>query len=105
MASVGLLIWIMVCKLVDHLPLYPIEQITARVQVILTQSTLADWVGRVGVALKPLVDRLTCHLIQADMLHADEMPMAQLEPGRGKTRKAYLCGSIAAMIWSQGRGS
>ena len=90
MASVGLLTWIMVCKFVDHLPLYRIEQIAARDQVVLAQSTLADWVGRVGVALQPLVDRLIYHLIKATMLHADETPVAQLEPGRGKTRKAYL---------------
>jgi transposase len=90
MASVGLLTWIMVSKYVDHLPLYRLEQIAARDQVVLAQSTLADWVGRVGVTLQPLVDRLIYHLMQADMLHADETPVAQLEPGRGKTRKAYL---------------
>ncbi len=90
MAAVGLLTWIMVCKFVDHLPLYRIEQIAARDQVVLAQSTLADWVGRIGVALQPLVDRLIYHLIQADMLHADETPVAQLEPGRGKTHRAYL---------------
>ncbi|MDO9105290.1 MAG: IS66 family transposase [Methylovulum sp.] len=90
MATVGLLTWIMVCKYVDHLPLYRLEQIAARDQVILAQSTLADWVGRVGVALQPVVDRLIYHLVQGNMLHADETPVAQLEPGRGKTRKAYL---------------
>jgi transposase len=90
MASVGLLTWIMVSKYVDHLPLYRLEQIAARDQVVLAQSTLADWVGRVGVTLQPLVDRLTYHLTQTHMLHADETPVAQLEPGRGKTRKAYL---------------
>lgn len=37
-----------------------------------------------------VVDRLTWHLLQGDTLHADETPVAQLEPGRGKTRKAYL---------------
>ncbi len=37
-----------------------------------------------------MVDRLTWHLLQGNTLHADETPVAQLEPGRGKTRKAYL---------------
>lgn len=92
MATVGLLTWIMVSKYVDHLPLYRLEQIAARDHVVLAQSTLADWVGRVGVALQPLADRLIYHLIQGNMLHADETPVAQLEPGRGKTRKAYLWG-------------
>ena len=90
MAAVGLLTWIMISKYVDHLPLYRLEQIAARDNVILARSTLAEWVGRVGVALQPLVDRLTWHLLQGNTLHADETPVAQLEPGRGKTRKAYL---------------
>jgi transposase len=90
MAAVGLLTWIMISKYVDHLPLYRLEQIAARDNVILARSTLAEWVGRVGVALQPLVDRLTWHLLQGNTLHADETPVAQLDPGRGKTRKAYL---------------
>ena len=90
MAAVSLLTWIMISKYVDHLPLYRLEQIAARDKVILARSTLAEWVGRVGVALQPLVDRLTWHLLQGKTLHADETPVAQLNPGRGKTRKAYL---------------
>ena len=51
---------------------------------------MAEWVGRVGVALQPLVDRLIWHLLQGKTLLADETPVAQLDPGKGKTRKAYL---------------
>jgi len=90
MAAVGLLVWVLISKYVDHLPLYRLEQIAARQQVDLSRSTLADWVGRLGVALQPLVDRLTWHLLQGNTLHADETPVAQLDPGRGKTKKAYL---------------
>jgi transposase len=90
MAAVGLLAWVLVSKYQDHLPLYRLEQIAARDNVILSRSTLADWVGRLGVALQPLVDRLTWHLLQGNTLHADETPVAQLDPGSGKTKKAYL---------------
>jgi transposase len=90
MAAVGLLAWVMVGKFVDHLPLYRLEQIAARDQVALSRSTLADWVGRVGVALQPLADRLAWHLLQGNTIHADETPVPQLDPGRGKARKAYL---------------
>lgn len=58
--------------------------------MILARSTLAEWVGRVGVALQPLVDRLSWHLLQGNTLHADETPVSQLEPGSGKTKKVYL---------------
>jgi len=90
MAAVGLLAWVMVSKYQDHLPLYRLEQIAARDNVILSRSTLADWVGRVGVALQPLAERLKWQLLQGGTLHADETPVAQLDPGSGKTRKAYL---------------
>ena len=46
--------------------------------------------GRVGVALQPLADRLAEWLKQRPLLHADETPVAQLDPGRGKTHRAYL---------------
>ena len=36
------------------------------------------------------MDRLIWHLLQGNTLHADETPVAQLDPGSGKTRKAYL---------------
>lgn len=90
MAAIGLLTWVIISKFLDHLPLYRLEQITARDGVILSRSTLADWVGRLGVALQPLADRLAWHLLQRDCLHADETPVPQLDPGNGKTKKAYL---------------
>jgi len=90
MAAPGLLTWVMVGKFMDHLPLYRLEQIAARAQVPLARSTLADWVGRVGVALQPLTDRLAELLRERSVLHADETPVPQLDPGNGKTKKAYL---------------
>ncbi|PSJ15764.1 IS66 family transposase, partial [Nitrosomonas supralitoralis] len=90
MAAPGLLSWVLTSKYLNHLPLYRLEQIAAREQVTLSRSTMAEWVGRSGVALQPLVDRLTWHLLQGNTLHADETPVAQLDPGKGKTRKAYL---------------
>lgn len=90
MAAPGLLAWVMTSKYLNHLPLYRLEQMAAREQVTLSRSTMAEWVGRTGVALQPLAERLTWHLLQSNTLHADETPVAQLEPGNGKTRKAYL---------------
>jgi transposase len=90
MAATGLLAWIAACKYLDHLPLYRIEQIAARQGVPLARSTLAEWIGRVGVALQPLADRLAELLRQQACLHADETPVRQLDPGSGKTRHAYL---------------
>ena len=88
--SIGLLVWLIIGKYLDHLPLYRLEQIAARSGVNLSRSTLAEWVGRIGVALQPLADRLATLLLQRDVLHADETPVAQLDPGSGRTKRAYL---------------
>lgn len=90
MAAVGLLAWVITGKYLDHLPLYRLEQIAARSGVILSRSTMAEWVGRIGVALQPLADRLIRLLLARGVLHADETPVAQLDPGSGKTKRAYL---------------
>jgi transposase len=90
MAAVGLLAWVIIGKYLDHLPLYRLEQIAARGGVTLARSTLAEWVGRIGVALQPLADRLAERLRERPILHADETPVQQLDPGNGKTKRAYL---------------
>lgn len=86
----GLHAWIVTQKFLDHLPLYRIEQIGDRHGVPLARSTLAEWVGRIGVALAPLADRLADLLRERRILHADETPVPQLDPGQGKTKRAYL---------------
>lgn len=90
LAAPGLLAWVASCKYLDHLPLYRIERIAARQGVPLARSTLAQWVGRIGVALQPMADRLGVLLRQRSCLHADETPVRQLDPGSGKTKQAYL---------------
>src|SRR5882672_5600205 len=49
LAAVGLYVWVIIGKYLDHLPLYRLEQIAAREQVMVSRSTMAQWVGRIGV--------------------------------------------------------
>jgi transposase len=92
--TAALLAHVTVQKYVDHLPLYRQSEIAKRADVHLPVSTLAEWIGKVGVALKPLVDYLRKQLYEHAVLHVDETPIQMLNPGakeRSKTTKrAYL---------------
>ncbi len=89
-AAPGLLAQVVIAKYVDHLPLYRQEAIHARSGVQIGRNTLAEWIGAVGTHLRPLVGALRRELKAAPVLHADETPVAQLDPGAGKTQRAYL---------------
>ena len=90
LAAPGLHAWVLIQKYLDHLPLYRIEKISERHGVPIARSTLAQWVGQLGVSLQPVVDRLAELLLQGQVLHADETPVQQLDPGQGKTKRAYM---------------
>lgn len=77
-------------KYLDHLPLYRQERIFDRAGLAIPRSTLAQWVGRCGVELQPLIDALRDELLGRGVLHADETPVAMLKPGKGSTHKAYV---------------
>ncbi len=89
-AAPGLMAFVITSKYVDHLPLYRLEAMFKRSGVEMGRNTLAEWVGAVGVRLQPLVDAMRLTLHGCDVLHADETPVAQLDPGAGKTKRAYL---------------
>ena len=86
----GLLAHVLVAKFSDHLPLYRQETIFERAGYAIPRSTLAEWVGRCGVALQPLVDALRDELMTQAILHADETPVPMLAPGKKKTHQAYV---------------
>ena len=88
--TTGLLAHVLIAKYLDHLPLYRQEAQFGRAGLAIPQSTLAQWVGQMGVALQPLVDALKADMLAHPVLHADETPVAMLDPGAGKTHRAYL---------------
>lgn len=85
-----LLAYVLIAKYSDHLPLYRQEQIFTRAGYGIPRSTLAEWVGRCGVSLQPLVDALHEELLTHPVLHADETPVPMLSPGKKKTHQAYI---------------
>ena len=90
MAGPGLLAHVLVSKYGDHLPLYRQSEIYAREGVELDRATLADWVGQTSRLFEPLVQELRRHVMSAEKLHADDVPVPVLAPGLGKTKTGRL---------------
>ena len=90
LAGPGLLAHVLVSKYGDHLPLYRQSDIYEREGVELSRSTLADWVGSAAETLEPLVKAIGHHVLAADKLHGDDIPVPVLAPGVGKTKTGRL---------------
>ena len=118
-ATPELLAHILISKYADHLPLYRQSLIYQRSGVYLSDSTLADWVGRCGVQLVFLVNRLRQMILTQPILHADETPVKVLngygmKDAKGKLKQGYVWAyvtpkhsPIKAVVYdfAQGRGS
>jgi transposase len=89
-AASGLLAHTLISRFADHIPYYRQEVINARGGVHTPRSTLAAWAGQAGAALQPLYDAHKRFVLDCRVLHADETPVALLDPGAGKTRRAYV---------------
>jgi transposase len=55
-AGAGVLAEVVVSKFAEHMPLYRLEDISTRYGLLLSRSTLCDWVGGVADLLKPLYE-------------------------------------------------
>lgn len=97
MPAEGLIAYMLVSRFVDHIPYYRQESINARSGVHTPRSTLSAWAGRAGVALTPLFEALRQFVLSANIVHADETPVQLLDPGAGKTKRAY--------VWAYARGA
>jgi transposase len=96
MPTAGLVAHTTVSRFVDHIPYYRQEQINARSGVHTPRSTLASWSGQAGAALRPLYAAHREFVLSCAVVHADETPVAMLDPGAGKTKRAY--------VWAYARG-
>ncbi|MEO5685877.1 MAG: IS66 family transposase [Burkholderiaceae bacterium] len=88
----GLVAHVLVSRFVDHMPYYRQEGINARSGVHTPRTTLASWAGAAGAELEPLGDAHRAFVLSSDVLHADETPVPMLDPGAGKTKRAYIWG-------------
>ena len=98
MAGAGLLAFILVSKFDDHLPLYRLNEIFARMGANIPNSTLVDWCGRAMQGLKPLIDRIDAEIMGGDLLHADDTPIRVLD--RSQRDKGLGKGVKKGRIWA-----
>ncbi|SFF78850.1 Transposase [Novosphingobium sp. CF614] len=82
MATASLLAYILVSKFDDHLPLYRLNEIFARMGADIPNTTLVDWCGRAMKLLLPLIERIESHVLGSDLLHADDTPIKVLDRSR-----------------------
>jgi transposase len=86
----GLLAHVLVSKWFDHLPLYRLERILARLGWNVSRSTLCDQMMRCAKLLTPLYDLLCCRVRASFALHADDTPIALLNPRRTAYAWVYV---------------
>ncbi|RUU87013.1 IS66 family transposase [Mesorhizobium sp. M7A.F.Ca.MR.176.00.0.0] len=87
----ALLAQIAVSKHSEHMPLNRQATVMARHGVPIDRTVLADWLGRTGAVIAPVVDHMAMVLKQgSSRLYVDETTAPVLDPGRGKTKTGYL---------------
>ncbi|PIL17972.1 transposase [Puniceibacterium antarcticum] len=88
----ALLAQIAVSKHSEHMPLNRQAVVMARHGVPIDRSVLADWMGRTGALIAPVVDRIMAVLLKqgSTRLYVDETTAPVLDPGRGKTKTGYF---------------
>lgn len=92
MASCGLLVYLLVSKYCDHLPLYRLQQIfKRRHQVEIDRSTMGHWMKSCATVLEALYDALRKELISSNYLQIDETFIKLLDPERrGKAVQSHF---------------
>ena len=87
----AMLAHIAVAKHSEHMPLNRQARVMARHGFPVDRSVLADWMGRVGAHIAPVVDRMAVLLKSGtSRLYVDETTAPVLHARRGKTRTGYL---------------
>lgn len=102
LAGPSLLAFILVAKYDDHLPLYRLNEIFARMGADIPDTTLAGWCGGAMRTLAPLVELIRKDVLASDLLHADDTPIRVLDRAKkGELGKGVKEGRIWAYVRDQ----
>lgn len=92
LASPSTVAYVMYQKYVNSVPLYRQEADWKQLGVKLRRATLANWVIKCGADyMEPVYEQLHRHLLERDIIHADETPCQVLkEEGKTAQSKSYM---------------
>lgn len=90
-ASVSLLVYLIISKYADGLPLYRLEGILKRYGGDITRTTMANWLIRLSRELQPVVNLLEEHQLASQYIQGDETRIQVLkEPEMDPTGDKYM---------------
>lgn len=90
-AGISMMVYLLIAKFVDHLPLYRISKQFARQGVKIPDSTLGQWVQAAADALLPLYEAYEKLLFKTSYLQMDETRLKVLQEGQnGKCHLGWL---------------
>ena len=98
MAGPSLLAFILVSKFDDHVPLYRLNEIFARMGADIPDTTMVDWCGGAMKTLSPLIEKLEADVMSSAILHADDTPIRVLD--RSRKDKGLGKGVKQGRIWA-----
>jgi len=101
MAGPSLLAFILVSKFDDHVPLYRLNEIFARMGADIPDTTMVDWCGGAMKALSPLIEKIEADVMSSPILHADDTPIRVLD--RSRKDKGLGKGVKQGRIWAYAR--
>ena len=86
----GLLAYVIMSKLGDHLPLYRLEQIFARQGLHIARSTMCAWLAAAGELTRPLIELMIERVRLSRVIHTDDTRVPVQAPGEGKCRSGRI---------------
>jgi transposase len=93
LAAPGLLAHIIVSKYADHQPLHRLERILERHDILISRSTMCDWMAQCAEALRPLYNIMVQEVLASRIVHTDDTPVDVLDreyPGTTKTGRFWV---------------
>jgi len=109
-AGISLIVWIIISKYLDGLPLYRIEKIFKRYGIHINRSSMVGWIEQVCRYLQNIYDAMCEDLLKSHCIQADETPLKVLDgETQGKSHLGYLFpyvgdGMLAVFDYRPGRG-